>query len=167
MRPDPPRRATTRSARYAGTGAALPLSTCSPAGSKAIASDAAWYVVSPTRTVPGGATDWRRDAVLTRSPATIPWFVAPRVTAASPVSTPARTPELCADLIAERLDRGDQVERAADRALGVVLEGGRGAPDGHHRVADELLDGAAVRADDLRRGREVAIEQLADRLRVA
>ena len=75
--------------------------------------------------------------------------------------------ELCADLGAERLDRGDQIERAPDRALGVVLEGGRGAPDGHHRVADELLDGAAVRADDLRRGREVTVEQLADRLRVA
>ena len=47
-------------------------------------------VVSPTSTVPGGATLWRRDAVLTRSPATIPWSTAPRVTAASPVSTPAR-----------------------------------------------------------------------------
>src|SRR4051812_19174868 len=90
IRPEPPRRATTRSARYAGTGAALPFSTCSPAGSKAIASAAAWYVVSPTRTIPGWATDWSRDAVLTRSPATIPWFVAPSVTAASPVSTPAR-----------------------------------------------------------------------------
>ena len=36
------------------------------------------------------AADWSRDAVLTRSPATMPWFVAPRVTAASPVRTPAR-----------------------------------------------------------------------------
>ena len=33
----PPRSATTRSARHAGTGAALPLRVCSPAGSKAIA----------------------------------------------------------------------------------------------------------------------------------
>ena len=39
---------------------------------------------------PACATDWRRDAVLTRSPATMPWFVAPSVTAASPVRTPAR-----------------------------------------------------------------------------
>ena len=30
-----------------------------------------------------------RDAVFTMSPATIPWFVAPSVTATSPVSTPA------------------------------------------------------------------------------
>ena len=39
-------------------------------------------VASPTRTPPAGATDWRRLAVLTRSPATMPWFVAPSVTAA-------------------------------------------------------------------------------------
>ena len=86
----PPRSATTRSARHAGTGAALPLSVCSPAGSKAIAFEAARCVASPTRTEPGGATDWRRDAVFTRSPATMPCPTAPIMTAASPVSTPAR-----------------------------------------------------------------------------
>ena len=58
-RPRPPRSATTRRARHAGTGAALPLSSCSPAASKAIALDAARCVASPTRTAPGGATDWR------------------------------------------------------------------------------------------------------------
>jgi hypothetical protein len=44
----------------------------------------------PTSTEPGEATDCSRAAVLTMSPATIPWFVAPRVTAASPVRTPTR-----------------------------------------------------------------------------
>ena len=137
----PPRSATTRSARHAGTGRALPLSACSPAGSKAIAvRRRALDVASPTSTVPGGATDWSRAAVLTRSPATMPWFVAPSVTAASPVSTPARAwmPGPSA------ADGVDQLERGADRALGVVLAGDRGAPDRHHGVADELLDGAAV-----------------------
>jgi len=57
---------------------------------RAIALLAARWVASPTSTAPGGATDWSRLAVLTRSPATIPWFVAPMVTAASPVRTPAR-----------------------------------------------------------------------------
>ncbi len=80
----------TRNARQAGTGLVLPLSACSPAGSNAIDTEAAWYVVSPTSTVPGAATDWRRAAVFTMSPATIPWFVAPRVTAASPVRRPTR-----------------------------------------------------------------------------
>ena len=51
----------------------LPLSACSPADSKTIAADAARCVASPTSTVPGAATDWSREAVLTRSPATIPW----------------------------------------------------------------------------------------------
>ena len=46
-------------------------------------------VDSPTKTAPGVATDWNREAVFTRSPATIPWSSASRVTAASPVRTRA------------------------------------------------------------------------------
>ena len=72
------------------SGSALPLSSRSPAGSNAIAPAADRRVLSPTRTVPGAAAVWRRLAVFTRSPATSPWLVAPRVTAASPVRTPAR-----------------------------------------------------------------------------
>ncbi len=72
------------------TGEALPLRCCSPAGSKAIARSAARCVASPTRTDPGAAADWSLEAVFTRSPATIPWPTAPRVTAASPVRMPAR-----------------------------------------------------------------------------
>ena len=55
-----------------------------------------------------------------------------------------------ADLVAERGDGRDEVERGADGALGVVLGRGRRAPDGHHRVADELLDRAAVELDQPR-----------------
>ena len=35
-------------------------------------------------------------------------------------------------------------ERGTDGALGIVLVRGRRAEERHHRVADELLDGAAV-----------------------
>ena len=73
-RPRPRRSATTRRARHAGTGAALPLSSCSPASSYAMASLVARWVrlahehrarrARPT----GGAT-----AVFGRSPATMPW----------------------------------------------------------------------------------------------
>ena len=73
-----------------GNWRGLALEDPLPAGSKAIAPAAARCVASPTRTTPGAAADWRRDAVLTRSPATMPSFVAPIVTAASPVRTPAR-----------------------------------------------------------------------------
>ena len=68
---------------------------------------------------------------------------APSVTAASPVRTPARARERRVEL----RDGGDEVERRADGALGVVLVRDRRAPDGHHRVADELLDRAAVALD--------------------
>ena len=75
------------------------------------------------------------------------------VTAASPVRTPARA----LDRRAQAADRVDQLEGGPDGPLGVVLVGGRRAPDGHHRVADELLDRAAVALDDLaRQGRSSA-----------
>ncbi len=64
-------------------------------------------------------------------------------------------------------DRVDQLERGADGALGVVLVGDGRAPDRHDRVADELLDRAAVQLDDLGRGVEVAAQELADGLGVA
>ena len=76
----------------------------------------------------------------------MPWSVAPSVTAASPVRTPARA---CGAGV-EGGDRVDEVEGGADGALGVVLGRDRGAPDGHHGVADELLDRAAVALDDRR-----------------
>ena len=55
----------------------------------------------------------------------------------------------CLEARAERLDGVDQLEGGADAALGVVLVGDRRAPDGHHGVADELLDRAAVALDDV------------------
>ena len=65
----------TRRRARARTGSALPLSSCSPASSYAIAALGARRVASPTSTVPGSAADWTRDAVLTRSPATMPCAV--------------------------------------------------------------------------------------------
>jgi hypothetical protein len=85
-RPSPPRAATTRTARQRGTGSAFPFSSCEPAVSNAMAASAARRVPSPA----SSAADWIRDAVLTRSAATIPCPSAPSVTAASPVRTPAR-----------------------------------------------------------------------------
>ena len=53
--------------------------------------------------------------------------------------------------------RGDQVERRPHRALGVVLVRDGRPPHRHHRVADELLDRAAVALDQpLRRSRSSA-----------
>ena len=111
------------------------------------------------RAPPTGAA----TAVLTRSPATIPWLVAPMVTAASPgqhagarrdVGPSARTASTSSS--AARTARSASSSRAVGRA-----------PDRHHRVADELLHRAAVARDDLPREVEVARQQLADVLRVA
>ena len=54
----------------------------------------------------------------------MPWFVAPRVTAASPVRTPAR-----ASIPGPSVrDRVDELEGGPDRAFRVVLVGGRVRP---------------------------------------
>ena len=101
--------------------------------------------------------------MLTMSPATMPWFVAPSVTAASPVRTPQRA------WIAgpSDADRVHQLQPGPDGPFGVVLPGDRCSPDGHDGVADELLDGAAVALDHVGAEREVAGQDLADVLRVA
>ena len=48
------------------------------------------------------------------------------------------------DPVTQSGDPLDQLQTGPDRALGIVLTGDREAPDGHHRVADELLQLAAV-----------------------
>ena len=113
--------------------------------------------------MPGGATDWSRlrgvdevarDHALVRG--------AERDRRLAGQDAGARL-----DAVAQARHRVDQLERGADRALGVVLVRDRRAPDGHDRVADELLDRAAVALDDLAREVEVARQRVADVLRVA
>ena len=64
----------------------------------------------------------------------------------------------------ERVHRGHQVEGRPAAAQGVVLARGRDAEDAHHRVADELLDRAAVAGERPLAGREVAHLDVAERL---
>ena len=162
-RPLPPRSATTRRARQAGTVDAFPLSACSPAGSKAIATDAARCVASPTSTVPGAAADCSLEAVLTRSPATMPW----------PDGTQGHRrlagqhPGTRRDAGSQRAHRVDEIERRSDGPLGIILAGDRRTPDGHDRIADELLDRPAVTLDDVARQVEVPRQELPGVLRVA
>ena len=67
----------------------------------------------------------------------------------------------------EARHRLDELERRPHRPFGVVLVRDRGAPEGHHGIADELLDGAAVAFDDGAGGVEVAGQKLARVLGVA
>ena len=73
-----------------GCGSVLPFNSKTPASANTIAGSANRRVASSTSTDPGAATDCTRAAVFTASPATIPSPSAPRVTATSPVTTPAR-----------------------------------------------------------------------------
>ena len=59
-----------------------------------------------------------------------------------------------------------EVQGCTDGALGVVLVGDGRAPQSHHSVADELLHGPAIAAEDLPRTLEVATLELANGLRV-
>ena len=143
-RPRPRRSATTRSARQTRHRRDLALEHL--LAGLLVGDRAARSPGGSTRRrgrLPGGATDWSREAVLTRSPATIPWSLrADRHRGLAGEDAGARL-----DPGSERSDRVDELEARADRALGVVLVGGRRAPDRHHRVADELLHRAAVAVD--------------------
>ena len=61
---------------------------------------------------------------------------------------------------AQPVDGLHELERRPDGQLGIVLARDRRSPDRHHRVADELLDRAAVALDDLAAQVEVARQQL-------
>ncbi len=80
---------------------------------------------------------------------------------------PGQDAGACLDPGTKGADAVDQVERGADRPFRVVVVGDRRAPDGHHRVADELLDRAAVPADDVLALLEVARQELAHGFGVA
>ena len=69
-----------------------------------------------------------------------------------------------ANLQSELRDGGHDLQSRPQGALGVVLVRQRHAERGHHGVAGELLDGAAVRLDAARDVVEVAVDALADDL---
>ncbi len=72
-----------------------------------------------------------------------------------------------ADLASERSHDLDELEARAHGPLRVVLACDGCAPDGHDRVADELLDGAAVALDHTADRVEIAREELPDLFGVA
>ncbi len=69
-------------------------------------------------------------------------------------------------VVVQVVDRLEEAECGANRALGVVLVRDRRAEDRHHRVPDELLHGAAVPLDLLPQARVVRPDPRADILRV-
>ena len=72
----------------------------------------------------------------------------------------------CCNARPERPHGVHQIECSPDRSLGVILARDGCTPDGHDRVADELLDRPAVASDDVARELEVARQQLPRVLRI-
>ena len=115
-------------------------------------------VAAPMSISPAAAACSRRAATLTASPVT---SVSPSPpTTTSPVLTPIRASRPCS-AIAARISAG-----GSHRAQCVVLVRDRNPEDRHDRVADELLDGAAVALDDRAQILEVAAHARAQRLRI-
>ncbi len=144
--------------------AVLPLRICSPACSKTIAllGGALGRLADEDR-ARAAATDWSRLAVLTRSPATMPWFVAPIVTAASPVRTPAR-----AWMPGPRVWTASTSSRAARTARSASSSWAVGAPQTAITASPMNFSTVpAVAVDDVARQVEVAAQELAGVLRVA
>ena len=162
-RPSPPRFAITRSARQSWSGSVLPFSSCDAAvlvGDRCVAR-AAGRVADQHRSrlgrrldAGGGVDEVAGDHALALG-------------AERDRGLAGEHPGAHANVGAEPLDRRDELERRPDAALGVVLLRDGRAPERHHRVADELLDPAAVALDHVPRRLEVAREQLAGLLGVA
>ncbi len=146
---------TAASSGKAGTGSDFPFSSSRRSSPSSTASRTSRTVSAPIRTSPGSAACSSRAATLTASPVASRSSV-PVTT--SPVLTPMRPRIPSSGQGVAHLDRGPA---GAQR---VVLVHDRDAEDGHHCVADELLDGAAVALDDLPHPLEIAGEERAQRL---
>src|SRR6185503_17663780 len=70
------------------------------------------------------------------------------------------------ELVVQRAETLAELLRRSQRPQRVVLVHRRHAEDGHHRVADELLDGAAMPFEDPLRDLEVARHHGAQALRI-
>ena len=137
---------STPTSLNAGTRPLFPLSSSGGTGSALTACLTSSSVRSPIRISPRGAACSSRAARLTASPLTKPW---PRDGIADDhLSGVDAGPRLegdavaAAELLVELGQRAAHVVRRTHRAQRVVLAHRRHAEDGHHRIADELLDDA-------------------------
>ena len=138
-------------------GFALALQRRARAARSSTASRTSRSVSSPSRISPAPAACSSRAATLTASPVTSV-SPSPATTAPGVDADPRLEPELVHDVA--------ELDRRACRAQRVVLARDGDPEHRHHRVADELLDGAAVPLEHRARGVVVAVHQRAQRLRV-
>ena len=126
-------------------------------------------VARPTATPPCGATDWILDAVLMVSPArngSPDPGATPSRTRTSPVLTPTRRRNGEPSRESRPGSPSRDTKCRPHGTLGVVLVGRGDAEHPEHRVADELLDDAAVSLDRGARHGEVGTRAFGRRFRV-
>ena len=146
---------STRRAPRAGTpatGRDLPLSVSSSGSVGRRRRGRAGACPSPSRISPAPAACSSRAATFTASPVT---SVSPSPATTAPVLTPIRASS------PSSVDDVAQLDRRACRAQRVVLARDGDPEHRHHRVADELLDGAAVPLEHGARRLVVAVHQRA------
>ena len=141
----------------------LALQVCSPAGSNAMAWPRRRRGFTDQQSCRAGRPTAAGSGVH-QVPGHHALVLAPSVTAASPVSTPARASR---DPPAQPRNGLYEFEHGANRPLGVILMGRRHTPDCHDRVTDELLGGAAIAPDHLACRVEVPRQHVPRVLRVA
>ena len=150
------------------SGSALPFSSTSPWRSNSIASPASRRVVVSTSTVAGRGRRLHPGCGVDRVTGDHRLTVGgKRGRDGAGDDTRARGESARPYPLTQRGDLGHQVHRGPDGSLCVSLDGHRRSPDGHHGVADELLDEAAVSPDHLAGKVEVLGQELADLLGVA
>ena len=132
----------------ARNGASLPFSSSGGSGSSSATSAIASAVTSPATTRPGSAAAWqpRRDVdgVAGHRPAVGGRFADDRLAGVDADAQPERL-GLEVERRVQPLDRRNESEPGAHRALGVVVAGARNAEHRHHRVADVFVEGTALR----------------------
>src|SRR5690606_6386726 len=132
-----------------------------------MASSVRRLVVSPTTTVPGSATDWRRAVTLTTSPRTRPFSLPPGPTAVSPVFTPTRSWRPSMPTSSPRAGTSSISSRPARTARSASSGSALLAPpEGGDGVAGVLVDLAPEAFDHVAAAVEVGGEEPTHSLRV-
>ena len=125
-------------------------------------------MVSPTRISPVRADSSSRFAVVTGSPVTsrLPTGAVPGhdLAGIDADADPDPDPELLLELFVQPGQGKAKIGRGADGAQRVVFVQLRDPEDGHHRITDELLEGAAMALEDRSHRIEVPRHDLPERL---
>ncbi len=161
---------STSSRRQAATTSDFPFSSSGGTASTTTASRTSRSVASPTRISPPPAAASSRCATTTASPVAnaCPCAGSPAIHLPGVDAGAHRDPDavVALELVVQPDELVAQLDRRTDRAQRVVLVHERNPERGHHGVADELLDRAAVAIEHVTSSLVIARPDAAQRLGV-